>query len=229
VLQSFLHWIGFGLCHQLPERSFFGGGVQVPVCARDTGIYVGVLVSLVLISLLHRRSRPREFPTTAGWVALGLMIAAMAWDGISSYGGFRTTTNDLRLLTGLLAGFAIGALLTPMLDDVVWRTGSKERVLDPAWRLAAWLAGVPVMYVLIRYGAPLLGVVYPVLIALAILATLMAVNVVMVCLLPPFERKAEHLWQAWLPLLIALAMSFVEIWLSGLMRYGLEALAARLG
>ena len=52
MLQGFLHWMGYGLCHQLPERSFFGGGVQVPVCARDTGIYFGVLISLALIAIV---------------------------------------------------------------------------------------------------------------------------------------------------------------------------------
>ena len=62
MLAEFLHWLGFGLCHQLPERSFFGGGVQVPVCARDTGIYVGFVVAFALIALVHRGERPTGFP-----------------------------------------------------------------------------------------------------------------------------------------------------------------------
>ena len=161
VIQSFLQWLGFGLCHQLPERSFFGGGTQVPVCARDTGIYLGFMLSLILIALVHRGDRPREFPAPAGWVAIALMIGAMGVDGVSSYAGLRPTTNDLRLITGLLAGYAIGAVLTPMLNDEFWRTGSRERVLDPTWRLLAWLATVPVAFVAIRFGAPLLGVGYP--------------------------------------------------------------------
>jgi len=227
MLQSFLHWLGFGLCHQLPERSFFGGGIQAPVCARDTGIYVGFLVSLTLISFLHGSRRPRGFPAVPGWIAIGLMIAAMGWDGVSSYAGFRTTTNDLRLLTGLTAGFAIAAILAPMLNDEVWRTGTSERILSPSWRLGAWLASVPVTFVLVRWGGPLLGVGYPLLVAVAVLATLTAVNLVIVCLTPAFERKAEHLSDAWLAILIALLIAVLEIWLSGLLRYGLIALAAR--
>ena len=116
-LQALLHWMGYGLCHQLPERSFFGGGVQVPVCARDTGIYFGVLLSLGLVSVIHKGSRPRGFPTRAGWVAIAMMIATMAVDGGTEYAGLRGTTNELRLITGLLSGFAIGALIAPMIND----------------------------------------------------------------------------------------------------------------
>ena len=229
MLQSFLHWLGFGLCHQLPERSFFGGGVQAPVCARDTGIYIGFLVSLALISFLHRSRRPRGFPAVPGWIAIGLMIAAMGWDGVSSYAGFRTTTNDLRLLTGLAAGFAIAAILAPMLNDELWRTGTSERVLSRSWRLGTWLAAVPITFVLVRWGGPLLGVGYPLLVAVAVLATLTAVNLVIVCLTPAFERKAERLTDAWLAILVALLIAGLEIWFSGLLRYGLIALAARYG
>jgi uncharacterized membrane protein len=228
VIQAFLHWFGFGLCHQLPERSFFGGGTQVPVCARDTGIYLGFLISLILISALHRGSRPREFPTLAGWVAIALMIGAMGLDGVTSYGGLRTTTNDLRLITGLLAGYAIGAVLTPMLNDEFWRTGSRERVLDPTWRLLAWLATVPFAYFAIRYGAPLLGVAYPLLVAVTIVATLTAVNLVIVCITPLFERKADRIIDGWAAILVGVAMAFLEVWLSGLLRLWIEATVSRL-
>ena len=228
VLQSFLQWFGFGLCHQLPERSFYGGALQVPVCARDTGIYVGFLVSLVVISAVHRGSRPREFPAPAGWVAVGLMIAAMGLDGVSSYAGLRTTTNELRLITGLLAGYAIAAVLTPMINDEFWRTGSRERVLDPGGRLLVWLGTVPLTFVAVFFGAPLLGVGYPLLVVATILATLTAVNLVLVCLTPPFERKADRLTDGWAAILAALALSFLEIWLSGLLRLWLESVASRL-
>jgi len=228
VIASFLHWLGFGLCHQLPERSFFGGGVQVPVCARDTGIYVGFLLSLIVISIIHRGDRPREFPAPAGWAAIGLMIGVMGFDGVTSYAGIRTTTNDLRLITGLLAGYAIGAMLVPMLNDELWRTGSRNRVLDPPGRLLAWLATVPVAFVILRYGAPLLGVGFPLLVAASVIATLTAVNLVIVCLTPAFERKADRITDAWVAILLAMGLTLLEIWLSGLLRLWIESMASRL-
>ena len=229
MIASFLHWMGYGLCHQMPDRSFFGGGVQAPVCARDTGIYFGVLISIALISVLHRGRRPREFPPTMTWIAITLMIGAMALDGGTEYAGLRTTTNELRLITGLLAGFAIGAIITPMLNDELWRRAARERVLDTAEKLIVWLVAVPISYAVIYWGLPFLGVGFPILIGVAIVGTLTAVNLIIACMLPPFERKADKLWQAWGAIIVAVGLTFLEIWLSGLLKGALLALAARAG
>jgi uncharacterized membrane protein len=228
VLQQFMHWLGFGLCHQLPERSFFGGGVQLPVCARDTGIYVGFCVAMVLVWALHRPERPRDLPSPLGWTAFALMVGSMAIDGGSQYLGFRTSTNELRLMTGLLCGFGIAMLLVPMLNDCVWRTANNSRVLDPPWRLGVFVAAVPVLYAAVWWGAPLLGIAYPVAVAVAVLITLTCVNLVMVCITPWFERKAVRLVDVWPAALVALALSFLEVWLAGLLRYALVALAGRI-
>lgn len=228
TLQSLLHSFGYGLCHQLPERSFFGGGVQVPVCARDTGIYFGVVISFVLISALHRGSRPIGLPTPSGWVLVGLMIGAMALDGITEYAGLRPTTNELRLITGLLSGFAIGALIAPMLNDVLWRRSSGERVLNTPARLASWVLAVPVSYAVVYWGLPLTGQAYPILVAFSIVVTLVLVNLVIVCVLPVFERRAESVWDTWAPVLVAFALSGLEIWGSAQLRLATMALARAL-
>jgi uncharacterized membrane protein len=39
--------IGGVICHQLPDRSFFVAGHQLPVCARCTGLYLSGAVALV--------------------------------------------------------------------------------------------------------------------------------------------------------------------------------------
>ncbi|MEO7133716.1 MAG: DUF2085 domain-containing protein, partial [Vicinamibacterales bacterium] len=48
---------GSVICHQLPERSFFWAGQQLPVCARCTGLYVSGafgLIAWIAIKTGHR-------------------------------------------------------------------------------------------------------------------------------------------------------------------------------
>jgi len=222
VLEDFLHWMGLGLCHQLPERSFFGGGVQVPVCARDTGIYLGFVAAFALISVVHRGERPRGFPRWPAWVVMGLSLVAMGWDGVSSYAGLRATTNDLRLLTGLGVGIAAATVVFPMLQDEMWKHSGPGRLLEPAWRFWAWLLVLPVSFVAIRWGGPLLGLGYPILVAVGIVFCLSAINLVIVGMFPMFDRKADRLGELWLPITIAAVVAFTEIAAASALR---EALA----
>jgi len=204
-----LHLFGFGLCHQLPERSFFGGGVQVPVCMRDTGIYVGFIVSLALIASLQQR--PTGFPPRWVTVLLAGFVLVMAVDGITSYAGIRETTNAVRLATGLLAGYAMSALAVPLINDQLWRTASPEPVLGRTRTVALWLASLPVAFVLLWFGGDILGALYPLAVTVAVLATLTSVNLIIVTMLPVFERRADRLFQAWEPLLLAFVLAWVEI------------------
>jgi len=223
VLQDFLHWLGFGLCHQLPERSFFGSGIQVPVCARDTGIYVGFLLSFVVISLLHRGERRRGFPNQTVWLIMGVSLAAMAWDGITSYSGLRTTTNDIRLLTGLLTGFSAAVVVYPMLQEELWTSSSAARVLSPARKVVQWVFSIAVAFALIRWVAPLMGVAYPVVVAFAIVFTLAAINLVIIAMIPAFDRRGRGWRDILAPAALATALAFLEIAGSAQIRTLLEA------
>jgi uncharacterized membrane protein len=225
MLDAFMHWLGLGLCHQLPERSFFGGGVQLPVCARDTGIYVGFVISLIVIAALDRGRRRSGM--TPWWVLAlgGVFVAVMAWDGVTSYAGWRTTTNEIRLITGLLTGFALPLVVAPLIDSQLWRRISPEPVLGRTWEVAVWVAAVPVSFALLWWVAPLVGIAYPLVVAACILTTFTAVNLVMVLLAPRFEQKAERLRDAWLPLLIAFGLTLVEVAVTGWLRGVLLSLA----
>ena len=102
--------IGYALCHQLPERSLFLGGYQLPVCARDTGTMLGFGVVLIFY-LLARRWRRAKLPDIAVLVVAGIGFALFAFDGLSSYIGFRETSNVIRLITGLGFGLSLGVML----------------------------------------------------------------------------------------------------------------------
>ncbi len=228
ALQELLLRLGYGLCHQLPERSYITGGLQAPVCVRDTGIYVGFSLALMLIVFLHRGERPHGFPRLHVWVVMGLLLAFMGWDGVSSYAGFRPTTNWLRLITGTGVGFSIAVVVVPMLNDVLWKRSGSGRVLDPIGRFAVWSVGIPATVLAIGVVGPALGALFPVLIALSIFVTLTAVNAVMVGMLPWFDRRGEKLRDVALPLAISLVAGFVEIAAAGAMRAALESFAGRI-
>src|ERR1041385_1340437 len=48
------------ICHQRPDRSFFSGGVQWPVCGRCAGLYLAAPVG----AILALRGRQRVFNST---------------------------------------------------------------------------------------------------------------------------------------------------------------------
>lgn len=102
----FFNYIGHLVCHQLPERSFWVGGYYLPVCARDTGVYLGFFIGYILLPL---RKKEACGPPNL-WITV-LMTMPMVLDGTTQLAGLRTSTNELRLLTGLLFGAALAPLL----------------------------------------------------------------------------------------------------------------------
>lgn len=218
MLQAFLRWMGFGLCHQIPERSYIGGGLQAPVCARDTGIYVGFVIALGVLWLLHKGERPRGFPPLPVWLVMGLLVALMGWDGVSSYAGWRSTTNDLRLITGLGVGFSAATVIYPMLNDELWRGPGVGQVLGDSRKLLIWLVAIPASYLLIAFGGPLLGIGLPLVIAVCIVVALTAINLVIIAMFPWFDRRASSWRHLVLPSIAACALAFVEIALAAQLR-----------
>jgi uncharacterized membrane protein len=183
------------------------------VCARDAGIYLGFVVALTVLALLYR-DRPTYAAPTWVNIVLALGVAAMAIDGFTSYAGLRTTTNEIRFLTGHLTGFAIAAWLVPMLNAELWRTSGSGRVLGKPMEFGAYLVALVASYAALWYLGPLLGVLFPITATLAIIVTFVVVNLVIVSLMPPFERRVDRLRDAWLMLLIALGLTAVELAMS---------------
>ncbi len=90
-------------CHQIPERSWFIYGAQLPLCVRCTAITVGALLAAVYI--LTRRPLPRVEICLLG-------VAPLALDVVLQVLGTYQGSNTLRAMTGLSFGFffLIGAL-----------------------------------------------------------------------------------------------------------------------
>jgi uncharacterized membrane protein len=211
MLDTLFMAIGYGLCHQLPERSFFAGGFQLPVCARDTGIYLGFAVGLLAVTLIHRAERPTGPPPWPVLVLVAAFIAAMGYDGVTSYLGLRESTNDLRLATGMLTGWALSGITFPMINAQLWQRSSSGHLLSTPGRVVSWLLLLVGTFTLARWVMPLTGAFYPIAVSASILLTFTTVNLIFVCLVPAFERRAGRIRDAWPQVLIALALTAMEL------------------
>jgi uncharacterized membrane protein len=92
--------------------SFVGNpdlGWKMAFCERDLAIYVALLVA-GLYYAQRRGLRPASF------LVYGILILPMALDGFTQLFGWRESTWELRVVTGLLFGFASGWLVLPRLD-----------------------------------------------------------------------------------------------------------------
>jgi len=88
-------------CHQMPERSFFWKGYQLPVCARCSGVIIGHTLGVISLFFF-------EFPITISLAFLVIMFI----DWFIQYLEILESTNFRRLITGILGG--IGLLILPI-------------------------------------------------------------------------------------------------------------------
>ena len=90
------------LCHTRIERSFVLFGAPMPICARCTGVYLGMLAGIALFVVM-----PLLRERVMRVVAIACVIP-LALDGLTQLTGLRESTNPLRVATGLVAGLAFG-------------------------------------------------------------------------------------------------------------------------
>lgn len=95
-LMALGRWCG---CHQLPERSFFVAGKQMPVCARCFGAFCGCIAALATFWWIPAHPL----------VLLGLCIP-MLLDWFIQYVDLLPSTNRRRYVTGLLCGYGLNRL-----------------------------------------------------------------------------------------------------------------------
>ena len=96
-------------CHQLPERSFFFLGYQMPVCARCLGIIIGELFGIFSCIFLYT-------PSIGMCV---LFMVAMIIDGGVQWRFNIMSNNRRRLITGFLAGYGIVGTIVHIIQAII--------------------------------------------------------------------------------------------------------------
>jgi uncharacterized membrane protein len=102
-----IYLIGDANCHQLDERSLFLNRNQMPFCARDVGIFIGLVVGMAIVLFLS----PKFY-----WLALIIMVLPILADGGIQLTGIWESNNILRLITGGLGGGAVAYFLGHVAD-----------------------------------------------------------------------------------------------------------------
>ncbi len=133
-----MSWLDSGICAQSGSHSFYPGGEQLPLCARNTGIYLGFLITLVTL-YSKGRGRAQHLPRWPLLLLLLTGVAMLAVDGFNSFlldmslWHLYQPNNLLRLATGLITGLAMALLLSPMLNRMFWLGYNEQRSIN-SWR-----------------------------------------------------------------------------------------------
>ncbi len=117
-------------CHQKQERSYYLNGNQMPICARDVGVFMGGCVGLLLMSFVKGGKNLKDLlldmmnfdlsmserKKAVVLILIGALFALpLILDGsiqlVTDYESF----NQLRTLTGVLFGFAFSLFISAMI------------------------------------------------------------------------------------------------------------------
>ena len=206
-----------GVCHQLPERSLASAGQAWPLCARCTGMFVGMVAGL-LFPWIARQGRRLGMPPLRILCLLGGLVCLWVLDGVNSWvalvwgrGLLYEPSNALRLATGMGAGLAFGTILYPIYQYATWTRTRHQRVLPSVSHFLGLVAVGATLVALLLVGRALPAAFWTVVLALAVLTTLGTANAVLVVLLTHKEGYA-HEWVETVPYLLGgLLLALVEI------------------
>ncbi len=202
--------LGFAVCHQRTDRLLSFGGRPLFVCARDTGMFVAFFGLLLALSLL-RRERSAGIPSFATIALCVAGILFLAWDGLTSYLGWRESTNLLRFLSGATGGAGLAVPVSALMNREIWLEDTSRRIMgggrDILFVSVVSLVALP-LYIM---RPPSLFRVAQLELLLSMLGTFWSLNLLLICLLRPRRREEAlraRIALAFLLLVLELAASY---------------------
>lgn len=107
------------VCHQIPVRSPFLGGVQLAICDRCAGIYLGLVLGVATVGWGHRLWRRAGRHDRS--VLLGSLVPAGV-DWIGPILGLWSSVPASRALTGMMFGVVAASFVA---DRLLWGPASE--------------------------------------------------------------------------------------------------------
>ena len=97
-------------------------GYKFPVCSRDVGFYLALFIGGLYYTPSNsnkRESKQNSLVKTPPPIFLIIAILPLALDGMTQFIGLRESTNSIRLITGIIAGFVVPFYLIPMFSNIL--------------------------------------------------------------------------------------------------------------
>jgi uncharacterized membrane protein len=207
--------IGFSVCHQLDSRSLIFGNIISPLCSRCAGIYIGFLISAIILFLMFRKKQS-ELPPLYVLILLAVFFLSTIIDGLASYLGLYMTNNIIRFSTGFLCGASIMAVLYPVFNYQYYKDPLKEKIFRRPFTFIIFILSLIAFIISTLFRFDFLGGFYYYLSSLSVVFTFFFVSLVMAYLIPFFSQKADRLFSKYLiiPIIIALVLAAVELFIA---------------
>ena len=224
-----LNLVGYAVCHRIPDRSFFIANTQLPLCARDTGMFSAALIGMLSYAVVSRE-RLAQFPRWPYTLALIAFFLAWAFDGFNSYMlllrgqvFIYMPQNWLRLVTGAFMGVTLSSFVVALFNSAIWRPElTSEESTVGSWRDIIRLVIIALSVIAIVLWQPdfLYGPI-ALISTLGVVTLLIIVNGLLVMLLMKREAKTEHWRQLILPVIAGIFFTITEIMIIVIVRAAL--------
>jgi uncharacterized membrane protein len=152
LLNELLNFFGRAICHQLDARSLHISGEVMAVCARDTGIYIGIFSTLLYLHFSKQKQNV-TIPSIKVSFLLLLFLVPLIIDGLGSYTQLFDSNNTRRLMTGISFGFVLPYFIYPLLSKKSLEHGSVP-VIKKSYDFLVPLAGSVILGGLVYAGQP---------------------------------------------------------------------------
>ncbi len=216
-LEGKLDAVGYAICHRIDPRSFQINGMPMPLCARCTGIYLGVMTSF-LVMFASGRTKITRLPPAKVMAVLVVFVAVMGFDGVNSYihlfpggTGLYQPENWLRLVTGMYCGVAMFSIVFPIFNGVVWRNADPGRGINDLRELGGICGVAGCVILLVLTGRPVFMWVFGFLSAFGVVMILTMIGTVLFLSITRFDRNAVAWRHLMIPLMAGLTIAIIEI------------------
>ncbi|HET9109736.1 MAG TPA: DUF2085 domain-containing protein [Ktedonobacterales bacterium] len=205
-----------GICAQIPSHSFYPAGQQLPLCARNTGVYLGFALGFLTLVGAGRLRASRLPRLPVALLLLGL-VGFMGVDGFNSLfvdlglPHLYQPQNILRLISGLGTGVAMVAFIAPVSNGLLWRHEDTR----PSFRSFGQLAVVVplLLLALLAVGSQTAWLLYPIAIlsSVGLLLALTLVNLVFLVSFSPLIGRFVRWRQIFPVFTLAVTLAVIEL------------------